>query len=119
MSEDLSMRVNILEYLYLVVPANSESEMGFNLLNEQKYGDAVIHFKNCLKIYLSQNFDNKENIANIRKHHYENLLYAMNANFVYVLNNNLYGEDMEAIKKAFKELEEEVDKCSIEEIKQI
>ena len=37
--------------------------MGFNLLNEQKYGDAVIHFKNCLKIYLSQNFDNKENIA--------------------------------------------------------
>ena len=117
MSEDLSMNVNFLELLLLVEPANSESEMGFNLLNEQKYGDAVIHFKNCLNIYLSPNFDNKENIANIRKHHYENLLYAMNANFVYVLNYNLNGEDMEAIKKAFKELEEEVNKCSIEELK--
>ena len=111
------MKVNFFELLFLCEPANSESEMGFNSLNEQKYGEAVIHFKNCLKIYLSPNFDNKENIANIRKHHYENLLYSMNANFVYVLNKNLNGEDMEVIKKAFKELEEEVDKCNIEELK--
>ena len=45
MSEDLSLRVNILELLLLVEPANSKYEMGFNLLNEQKYGDAVIHFR--------------------------------------------------------------------------